>query len=53
MAKKQSDAVKKKPSVTGRLFWANVIAFLAFLIVLLLTLRALGLLDSMVTFFFK
>ena len=53
MAKKQNDAARKKPSVVGRLFWANVIAFLAFLIVLLLTLRSLGLLDSMVTFFFK
>lgn len=52
MAKKQTEAVKKKPSALARLFWANVIAFLAFLIVLLLTLRGLGLLDSIVTFFF-
>ena len=43
---------EKKASTVRRLLWANVIAALALLTVTTVTLWALGLLDSIVAFFF-
>lgn len=49
---KQRTVAKKKRSVVKRLLWANVIALLALLITVVVTLQLLGLLDSIYAFFF-
>ena len=52
MPKKNSIQKIRKASTLRRLVWANIIAALALLTVSVVTLWALGLLDSIVTFFF-
>ena len=49
---KQRSVAKKKKSAVRRLLWANVIALLALLITVIVTLQLLGLLDSIYAFFF-
>ena len=51
MSKKQTNT-ERKPSALRRLLWANVIAALALLTTSVVVLWALGLLQSMVAFFF-
>ena len=52
MPNKQTTKKQRKASALRRLVWANVIAVLALLTVSVVTLWALGLLGSILVFFF-